>query len=132
MGQLLEAIADPANLERAWAKVRTLSGAAGVDGQSINAFAADEEHQLASLRRRLLLAERYVPPPVCRVEIPKPDGRQRPRGLPTVADRVVQQATVQVLGSGFEVGFLPCSFGYRPGRSARQAVLSGSNGGAWG
>jgi RNA-directed DNA polymerase len=122
MGQLLEAIADPANLEAAWDKVRANAGAAGVDGQSIAAFTADEEHQLASLRRRLLSAERYVPPPVRRVEIPKPDGRTRPLGIPTVADRVVQQATTQVIGPFFEERFLPCSFGYRPGRGAQQAV----------
>src|SRR5215212_385781 len=122
MGQLLEAIADPANLAAAWAKVRANAGAAGVDGQSIAAFAADEEHQLASLRRRLLSAERYVPPPVRRVEIPKPDGRMRPLGIPTVTDRVVQQATVAVIGPFFEERFLACSFGYRPGRSAQQAV----------
>lgn len=122
VGQLLESIADPANLERAWANVRANAGAAGVDGQTITAFAADEEHQLASLRRRLLSAERYVPPPVRRVEIPKPDGRMRPLGIPTVADRVVQQATVQVIGPAFEAGFLPCSFGYRPGKGALQAV----------
>jgi group II intron reverse transcriptase/maturase len=122
VGQLLEAIADPANLAAAWAKVRANAGAAGVDGQSITAFAADEVHQLASLRRRLLSAERYVPPPVRRVEIPKPDGRMRPLGIPTVADRVVQQATVAVIGPSFEERFLACSFGYRPGRSAQQAV----------
>lgn len=84
MGELLEAIADPFNLAGAWAKVRANAGAAGVDGQSVAAFAADEAHQLASLRRRLLSAQRYVPPPVRRVEIPKPDGRMRPLGIPTV------------------------------------------------
>ncbi len=82
MGQLLEAIADEANLAAAWTTVRMNAGAAGVDGQTIAAFTADEEHQLASLRRRLLSAERYVPPPVRRVEIPKPDGRVRPLGIP--------------------------------------------------
>jgi retron-type reverse transcriptase len=107
MGQLLEAIADEANLAAAWTKVRMNAGAAGVDGQTIAAFTADEEHQLASLRRRLLSAERYVPPPVRRVEIPKPDGRSRPLGIPTVADRVVQQATVQVIGPLFEARFFP-------------------------
>ena len=122
MGQLLEAIADPANLTFAWRKVRANAGAAGVDGQSITAFESDAEHQLGSLRSRLLSAERYVPPPVRRVEIPKSDGRTRPLGIPTVADRVVQQATAQVIGPLFESRFLPCSFGYRPGRGARQAV----------
>jgi RNA-directed DNA polymerase len=122
MGQLLEAIADPANLRRAWASVRANKGAAGIDGQSIAGFEADLGHQLGSLRRRLLSAERYVPPPVRRVEIPKPDGRMRPLGIPTVADRVVQQATRQVIEPLFEAKFLPCSFGYRSGRSATQAV----------
>lgn len=92
MGELLEAIADPANLARAWTAVRANGGAGGIDGQSVVAFDADVDHQLASLRRRLLSAERYVPPPVRRVHIPKPDGRLRPSGIPTVADRVVQQA----------------------------------------
>lgn len=123
VGQLLEAIADGANLERAWAAVRANRGAAGIDGQSVAAFAADEANQLASLRRRLLSAERYVPPPVRRVEIPKPDGRVRPLGIPTVADRVVQQATRQVIEPLFERKFLAASFGYRPGKSAQQAVF---------
>lgn len=122
MGELLDAIADPGNLAEAWTKVRANAGAAGVDGQSITAFAADAEHQLGSLRRRLLSAERYVPPPVRRVDIPKPDGRTRPLGIPTVADRVVQQATVQVIGPIFEVTFTPSSFGYRPNKGAQQAV----------
>lgn len=122
MGQLLEAIADPANLHRAWTSVRANGGAAGIDGQSIASFETDLERQLGALRRRLLSAERYVPPPVRRVEIPKPDGRMRPLGIPTVADRVVQQATRQVIEPLFEPKFLPCSFGYRPGRSAQGAV----------
>lgn len=122
MGVLLEAVADPVNLATAWTVVRANRGAGGVDGQSVAAFAADVDHQLQALRRRLLSAERYVPPPVRRVEIPKPDGRMRPLGIPTVADRVVQQAVVQVIGPAFEARFLPCSFGYRPGRSAQAAV----------
>lgn len=122
MGQWLDVIADPTNLAMAWAKVRANAGAAGVDGQSIAVFEADAGHQLASLRRRLLSAQRYVPPPVRRVDIPKPDGRMRPLGIPTVADRVVQQAVVQVIGPVFEQRFTPSSFGYRPGRSAHDAV----------
>jgi RNA-directed DNA polymerase len=122
VGQLLEAIADPKNLARAWAKVQANAGAAGIDGESITLFGADLEAHLGALRRRLVSAQRYVPPAVRRVEIPKPDGRTRPLGIPTVADRVVQQATVQVIAPQFEPTFLPCSFGYRPGRSATQAV----------
>lgn len=122
VGQLLEAIADPVNLEKAWARVRANAGAAGIDGQSVDAFDADAEHQLAALGRRLLSAERYVPPPVLRVEIPKPDGRMRPLGIPTVADRVVQQATRQVIEPYFEAKFLPCSFGYRSGKGAKKAA----------
>ena len=122
MGQLLEAIADPKNLARAWTKVRANAGVAGIDGESITLFAMDLEAHLGALRRRLLSAQRYVPPAVRRVEIPKPDGRKRPLGIPTVGDRVVQQATVQVIGPLFEPTFLPCSFGYRPGKSAQQAV----------
>ena len=122
MGQVLKAIADPANLATAWAKVRANAGAGGVDGQTVAAFAADAERQLGALRRRLLSAERYVPPPVRRVEIPKPDGRTRPLGIPTVGDRVVQQAVVQVVEPAFEARFTPSSFGYRPGRSAIDAV----------
>jgi RNA-directed DNA polymerase len=122
VGQLLGVIADPANLAAAWDKVRANAGAAGIDGQTIAVFAADVDHCLGALRRRLLSAERYVPPPVRRVEIPKSDGRVRPLGIPTVADRVVQQATVEVIGPLFERVFLPCSFGYRPGKGARRAV----------
>jgi RNA-directed DNA polymerase len=122
MGQLLEAIADPSNLARAWLKVEANAGAAGIDNQSISAFDKDKERQLQSLRRRLLSPERYVPPAVRRVEIPKPDGRTRPLGIPTVSDRVVQQAFRQVIEPIFEAQFLPCSFGYRPGKSAKKAV----------
>lgn len=124
VGQLLEQIAEPANLVAAWTRVRANAGAAGIDGQTVAAFAADAEHQLESLRRRLLCAERYVPPPVRRVEIPKPGkpGQTRPLGIPTVADRVVQQATRQVIEPFFEAKFSPASFGYRPGRSATRAA----------
>ena len=122
MGQLLEAIADSDSLAAAWTKVRANAGVAGVDGQSIAAFDADVEHQLGVLRRRLLSAERYVPPPVRRVEIPKPDGRTRPLGMPTVADRVVQQATLAVIGPIFEAAVLAVLLRVPSARSAQQAV----------
>jgi len=124
IGQLLEEIADPDNLWRAWTSLRRNAGAAGIDGQTIAAFEADADHQLSSLRRRLLSPERYVPPPVRRVEIPKPDGRVRPLGIPTVADRVVQQATRYVIEPLFEGKFCPSSFGYRPEKGASRAVAT--------
>jgi group II intron reverse transcriptase/maturase len=71
-----------------------------------------------------LKAQRYRPQPVLRVEIRKPDGRMRPLGIPTVCDRVVQQACKIVIEPLFESNFLPCSYGYRPKRSAGQAVLA--------
>ena len=94
MGKLLDQIAAPRNLTVAFAKVRANKGAAGVDRRSVAAFEANLEQELASLRRRLLSQERYQPPPVRRVDIAKPDGGSRPLGIPTVADRVVQQATL--------------------------------------
>jgi hypothetical protein len=122
MGQMLEAVADPTNLASAWGNVRVNAGAAGVDGYPIAAFDADAEHQPATLRTRLLSTERLMPPLVPWVEIPKHDGRMPPSCISAVADRVVHKAAVQFIGRLFESQFLPSSFGYRYGRSARQAV----------
>jgi RNA-directed DNA polymerase len=93
-----------------------------VDRRSIAAFAQDLERELASLRRRLMSQERYQPPPVRRVDIAKPDGGSRPLGIPTVADRVVQQATLQVIGPILERVFCDCSYGFRPGRGPKAAL----------
>ncbi|MHB9144170.1 MAG: group II intron reverse transcriptase/maturase [Symbiobacteriia bacterium] len=109
------------NLSEAWERVRKNKGAGGVDGESIQLFQRDWERNLAELQRRLL-EKRYVPPPVRRHYIPKPDGRMRPLGIPTVRDRIVQQAVKNILEPIFEPQFKDCSYGFRPGRSAHQAA----------
>ena len=110
-------------LWEAWERVRAHRGAAGVDHQTIVAVEDDYgvERLLGELQD-VLRAGNYHPAPVRRVEIPKPDGSKRPLGIPTVKDRVVQQATKLVLEPIFEADFLPCSFGFRPKRSAIDAL----------
>ena len=110
-------------LWEAWDRVRANRGAAGVDHLTIAAVEDDYgvERLLGELQADLR-AGSYHPAPVRRVEIPKPDGRMRPLGIPTVKDRVVQQATKLVLEPIFEADFLPCSFGFRPKRSAIDAL----------
>jgi RNA-directed DNA polymerase len=109
-------------LEEAWERVRANRGAAGVDLLTIAAVEAyGVERMLAELQSRLR-AGTYRPSPVRRVEIPKPDGSKRPLGIPTVTDRVCQQATKLVLEPIFEADFLDCSFGFRPKRSATDAM----------
>jgi RNA-directed DNA polymerase len=120
---LLEQILAPENLQTAWKRVKQNQGAAGVDGQSI----ADYPHwarQHWSGIKRGLLAGYYIPQPVKRVEIPKPNGGKRLLGIPTVNDRVIQQAITQVLNPIFDPGFSSHSYGFRPNKSAHQAVLS--------
>lgn len=112
---------DKQYLERAWKKVRANRGSAGIDRESIGLFGAQLEQNLAEIQR-LLRQDRYQPQPVKRIYIPKSDGRQRPLGIPTVRDRVVQQAVKNLLEPIFEEIFLPCSHGYRPGKSAHQAI----------
>jgi group II intron reverse transcriptase/maturase len=117
-GQLL----DERNLKNAWTKVRANRGSGGVDGESIAGLEARLEENLAETLR-LLKEKRYQPQPVRRVYIPKPDGRQRPLGIPTIRDRVVQQAIRDILEPIFEEIFLPNSHGYRAGKNAHQAVV---------
>jgi RNA-directed DNA polymerase len=114
-------ISEPANLIKAWERVRRNQGCAGVDRQSI----MELEPQFPELARRLSEALRrghYAPRPLRRAEIPKPSGGVRKLGIPSVLDRVVQQASVQVLQPLFEPRFSPCSFAYRPGRGPLDAV----------
>lgn len=109
------------NLETAFKKVKSAKGAAGIDGQRLNDFAARKDEHLQVLRNELK-AKTYRPLPVKRVMIPKPDGGERKIGIPAVRDRVVQQALLDILQPVFEEDFHPSSYGYRPGRSCHQAI----------
>src|SRR5664279_1710808 len=105
----------------AYLKVKANHGAAGVDGQSIEAFETDLKDNLYKLWNRMSSGS-YFPPPVRLVEIPKASGGTRPLGIPTVADRVAQTVVKMVLEPRVEPHFHPDSYGYRPGRSALDAV----------
>jgi RNA-directed DNA polymerase len=96
-------------------------GAPGIDGVTATDYEANLEANLLDLLERIK-SGRYVAPPVRRVYIPKADGSQRPLGIPTFEDKVAQRAIVMVLEPIYEQDFLPCSFGFRPGRSAHQAL----------
>lgn len=109
------------NLRAAAERVLANKGAAGVDGQTCEAFAANLEAELAKLHEELR-SKTYRPQPVKRVYIPKANGGQRPLGIPAVRDRVVQQALRQVIEPIFEPKFLSCSYGFREGRSAHMAL----------
>jgi RNA-directed DNA polymerase len=111
----------PATREAAWQKVARNKRAAGVDGQSIERFAVQAERYLQELQAGLKEAS-YQPCPVKRVEIPKGDGRTRPLGVATVKERIVQTALKMVIEPIFEVQFRPGSYGFRPGRSCKDAV----------
>jgi RNA-directed DNA polymerase len=105
----------------AWKKVRANRGAAGVDGESIEAFGSREKDNLYRVWNRMSSGS-YMPPPVRRVMIPKGDGRERPLGIPTVGDRVAQMVVKMHLEPTVEPLFHPDSYGYRPGKSALDAV----------
>ncbi len=109
-------------LWEAWERVRANRGAAGVDGWTLGVVEAYGVERMIAELQESLRAGIYRPAPVRRVEIPKPDGSKRPLGIPTVKDRVCQQATKIVLEPIFEAQFLPCSFGFRPKRSATDAM----------
>jgi len=108
-------------LRAAWTKVKANKGAAGVDGQSIERFAAKADVYLAELSAALREGS-YRPQAVKRVEIPKGDGKTRPLGIPTVKDRIVQQAVRLVIEPIFEAGFRDESYGFRPGRGCHDAL----------
>ncbi|UVJ43097.1 group II intron reverse transcriptase/maturase [Pseudomonas sp. LS1212] len=120
---LLERAFARENLKRAWKRVKANKGAAGVDGLDIDQTA---EHLLSQwvVIREQLVSGVYRPSPVRRVAIPKPDGGQRELGIPTVTDRLIQQALLQILQPLLDPTFSEHSYGFRPGRCAQGAVLA--------
>lgn len=118
---LLERILSRPNMQQAWKRVKANQGAPGVDDMAIDQFPAFARNKWSDIRQSLL-AGTYQPKPVKRVEIPKPTGGTRPLGIPTVLDRLIQQAIAQVLGPIFDPGFSDYSYGFRPNRSAHDAV----------
>lgn len=121
-GLLAQALARE-NMQRAWKRVKANKGAAGVDGLDIDQTREHLKHAWPEIRRRLIDGS-YKPQPVRRVGIPKPDGSERELGIPTVTDRLIQQALLQVLQPLIDPTFSEHSYGFRPGRRARDAVLA--------
>ncbi len=119
--ELLEQVLDRENMRKAWARVKANKGAAGVDGMSISKAAGFIRQNWGAICSTLENG-RYKPMPVRRVLIPKPGGGSRPLGIPTVLDRMIQQAIAQVLTPLFDPHFSESSHGFRPGRSAHDAV----------
>jgi RNA-directed DNA polymerase len=113
-------------LEAGWEQVRRNGGAAGVDGVTIDQVVSSEggAEQLVNELHEELRGKTYRPKAVRRTYIPKPDGRERPLGIPCVRDRVVQTAALLILEPIFEADFEDCSYGFRPGRSAHQALAA--------
>lgn len=120
-GGLLEAALTRQNLQAAWKRVKANKGAAGVDGLDIEQTAQAIRTSWPDIRQALL-AGHYRPSPVRKVMIPKPDGSQRELGIPTVLDRLIQQALLQVLQPLIDPSFSEHSHGFRPGRRAHDAV----------
>lgn len=122
--RLMEVILERGNLIHAWKRVCDNKGAPGVDGMTIEQLWDYLEHHWPKIKQDLLNAV-YKPQPVKRVEIPKPDGGVRLLGIPTVLDRFIQQAISQVLSRIWEPFFSEYSYGFRPNRTAHQAVMEG-------
>jgi RNA-directed DNA polymerase len=119
----MEAICDQENLRQALKRVRANKGSSGVDGMTVEQLPGHLARHWPALREQLLRGT-YRPQPVKRVEIPKPDGGVRKLGIPTVVDRFIQQAAMQVLQGQWDRTFSEHSYGFRPGRSAHQAVAA--------
>jgi RNA-directed DNA polymerase len=118
---LMDAVCERGNLKLAYQRVVENKGAAGVDGIGVAEFKDHLKQHWPTIKARLLAGE-YIPSPVRRVDIPKPQGGVRTLGIPTLTDRMIQQALHQVLSPIFEADFSESSYGFRPGRNAHQAV----------
>jgi RNA-directed DNA polymerase len=119
--RLMEEVCERENLKDALRRVKANKGSAGVDGMTVDGITDYLKKQWPAIREQLLNGT-YEPKPVRRVEIPKPDGGVRKLGIPTVLDRLIQQAVLQVLQRQWDPTFSESSYGFRPGRSAQQAV----------
>jgi RNA-directed DNA polymerase len=119
--QLMEEVCERENCKQALARVKANKGSAGVDGMTVQQLPEHLKQYWPAIREQLLSGT-YGPQPVKRVEIPKPDGGVRKLGIPTVLDRFIQQAAMQVLQRKWDRTFSDHSYGFRPGRSAHQAV----------
>ncbi len=120
-GDLMEQVCERQNLMAAYDRVMKNKGAAGVDGMVVSEFKSHLKRHWPLMKEKLL-AGTYIPQPIRQVEIPKPQGGVRMLGIPTLTDRLIQQAMHQVLSPIFEETFSDASYGYRKGKSAQQAV----------
>lgn len=128
---LLERILSRGNMLKAWKRVKANKGAPGIDEMTVEKFPEFARKGWEHIRSSLMRGT-YRPEPVRRVDIPKASGGTRPLGIPTVLDRVIQQAISQVFGGMFEPAFSENSYGFRPGRSAHHAVNAVRKAGAEG
>ena len=119
--QVMEEVCERGNLKRALRRVKSNKGSPGIDGMTVGELPGYLKQHWLAIREQLLSGS-YKPQPVRRVEIPKPDGGMRKLGIPTVLDRFIQQAVMQILQSKWDGTFSEHSHGFRPGRSAHQAV----------
>ncbi len=119
--RLMEAVCERGNLKLAYQRVMENKGAAGVDGIDVTEFKDHLKQHWPTIKARILVGK-YIPQPVRRVDIPKPQGGIRTLGIPTLTDRMIQQALHQVLSPIFEADFSESSYGFRRGRNAHQAV----------
>jgi RNA-directed DNA polymerase len=120
--QLMEEVCERENCKQALARVKANKGSPGVDGMTVGDLPGYLKQHWPAIREQLLSGA-YVPQPVKRVEIPKPDGGVRKLGIPTVLDRFIQQAVMQILQRRWDRTFSEHSYGFRPGQSAHQAVV---------